>query len=105
MTSIGREAFSGCTELTSVTLGNGVKSIGEMAFYACDKLTSVTIPNSVTSIGVQAFYGCFSLTDVYYTGTEAQWNELKANIESSNYDLLNATVHYNYVAQPETNTP
>ena len=64
VTSIGNDAFSDCTSLKSITIGNSVTSIGDWAFYYCDSLTSVTIGNSVTSIGDQAFYYCFSLTSV-----------------------------------------
>ena len=64
VTSIGDEAFSVCSSLTSVTIGNSVTSIGFGAFGSCSSLTSVTIPNSVTSIGDYAFYGCSSLTSV-----------------------------------------
>ncbi len=64
VTSIGRSAFSGCTGLTSVTIGNSVTSIGRSAFSGCSGLTSVTIPYSVTSIGYDAFYGCTGLTSI-----------------------------------------
>ena len=64
VTSIGNNAFSGCSGLTSVTIGNGVTSIGSSAFYNCSGLTSVTIGNSVTSIGQNAFYNCSALTSV-----------------------------------------
>ena len=43
---------------TSVTIPSSVTSIGQQAFVGCTGLTSITIPNSVTSIGNQAFYGC-----------------------------------------------
>ncbi|MEE0950930.1 MAG: leucine-rich repeat domain-containing protein [Paludibacteraceae bacterium] len=66
VTSIGSSAFSGCSSLTSVTIGNGVTSIGSEAFYGCTSLTSVTIPNSVTSIGSSAFSGCSKLTSPVY---------------------------------------
>jgi hypothetical protein len=64
VTSIGSYAFSGCSGLTSITIGNSVTSIGSAAFSGCSGLTSITIPNSVTSIEAQAFYGCSSLTSV-----------------------------------------
>ena len=63
-TSIGNYAFTGCTSLTSVTIGNGVKSIGIGAFGDCDSLTSITIPDSVTSIGNEAFAYCSNLKSI-----------------------------------------
>ena len=64
VTSIGNNAFDGCSSLTSVTIGESVTSIESSAFSGCSSLTSITIPNSVTSIGGSAFYGCRSLTSV-----------------------------------------
>ena len=64
VTSIGESAFSGCTGLTSITIGNSVTSIGKYAFSGCPNLTSITIPNSVTSIGERAFYNCTDLTSI-----------------------------------------
>lgn len=67
VTSIGNGAFSGCRELTSITIPEGVTEIPEEAFEYCDRLASVTIPESVTFIGEQAFAEC-DLTSVTIPG-------------------------------------
>ncbi len=64
VTSIGNRAFSYCSGLTSVVIGNSVTSIGDAAFDDCSGLTSVVIGNSVTSIGDATFDGCSGLTSV-----------------------------------------
>ena len=64
VTNIGDDAFSVCSSLTSVTIGSGVTSIGNYAFWGCRSLTSITIPNSVTSIGDWAFCNCSSLSTI-----------------------------------------
>ena len=64
VTSIGKDAFRGCKEMTSITISNSVTSIGELAFGDCNGLTSVNIPNSVTSIGLEAFFFCENLASI-----------------------------------------
>lgn len=86
VTSIGYEAFVGCTSLTSCTIGSGVISISGAAFYRDTaieilhynssvqlsndffafgfNLKEVVIGNTTPSIGKNVFVNCTSLTSV-----------------------------------------
>ena len=97
ITTIGKDAFYGCSGLTSVvwnakncadftltsapfydirskitsfTFGESVQHIPA---YLCDgmnNLTSVTIPNSITTIGKDAFYNCSSMTSIVWNARD-----------------------------------
>ena len=64
VTSIGESAFKNCTSLTFITIPSGVTSIDDNAFDGCEKLATVTIPSSVTYIGLWTFQNCTSLTSI-----------------------------------------
>ena len=90
---IGNDAFSSCWEtLTELVIPDGVTTIGIRAFDCCGILSKIKIPASVTVIEESAFWGCDSLADVYYGGTEEEWNEI--SIGEVNDSLLNATIHF-----------
>ena len=91
--SIGSYAFSGCSGLARVTIGENCKSIGDEAFNGCSGLETITvakgdvyedrglnaivstnkivlgcknttIDSSIKAIGIYAFRGCTGLTSI-----------------------------------------
>ena len=64
VTTIGSSAFSSCSSLTSITIPNSVTTIEQSTFSYCSSLTSIVIPNSVRTIGMYAFISCSSLTSI-----------------------------------------
>jgi DNA-directed RNA polymerase subunit RPC12/RpoP len=61
---IGSEAFSGCSQLKSVEINEGVTTIERGAFKNLTKLEHVTLPSTLKEIGDEAFLGCASLLSV-----------------------------------------
>ncbi len=75
----------------TVTLPDTITEIGKGAFYRND-LSKIYLPASLTTIGENAFYDCAKLTDIYYSGTETQWQSI--SIADGNDSLENAVIHY-----------
>ena len=117
VTTLGRNAFESCSSLVSVTLGSKLKEIQSETFKNCNnnQFTSISIPESVVKVQYRAFEGCSYLktieipystiyvgtdafkdcgriTDVYYGGTQAEWNNIV--FESGNETLQNANIHF-----------
>ena len=58
-----------------INIPASVKEIGINAFSACTDLTSITIPSGITSIGTAAFSDCTNLTSVYsYASNPAKFS-------------------------------
>lgn len=95
--NIGVEAFS-CCGLKTVALPEGISIIQDGAFRANQQLTKLYLPDSVTRINYAAFRDCNALTDIYYSGTQAQWDaiDIDSKVDGqgpSNGPLFTATVH------------
>jgi len=80
---------------TSYDIPSSVTTIGDYAFRDCESLTCISLGNSVTTIGNYAFSYCDSLTDIFYSGTEEEWENIVVDA-LGNEDLENATVHYEF---------
>ena len=89
------------TEITRVTIEDGVLNIADWAFQDCADLTEVTIPDSVTSIGEYAFAGCENLTIVgmkdSYAQTYAEENDFAFQETVPGETLVNVHGDWYYV--------
>lgn len=61
--TIGDSAFSGCENLSDVTLSSKTTTIYDSAFEGCEALETINIPETVKSIGSSAFSGT-GLTEI-----------------------------------------
>lgn len=66
VTSIDKDAFKQCSNLTSIVLPNSIETIGLYAFQFCEYLESVYIPYGVTTISMGALSRCFNLETIYF---------------------------------------
>lgn len=64
ITTIGKEAFLGCSCLYSISIPGSVTTIESYAFQGCTGLTTIKIPDCVTTIKSGALKGCSGLTFV-----------------------------------------
>lgn len=92
LTNIEASMFCYCKSLESVILSLEMTHIGELAFVDCSSISSIVIPKSVLKIDRNAFSGCSQLLDIYYTGTESEWNAI-IGIKTADIPPL-TTIHY-----------
>ena len=89
---LNRCTFMECESLTDITLPEGLVYLGEMAFRKCYGLTTINLPTTVTFIDEWCFESCSNLADIYYAGTEQDWNSVY--IGDANWYFDRANVHY-----------
>ena len=68
---IGSGAFSGCTNLSSITFPEGLYSIYSQAFDGCTSLEELNLPSSCNRLGDYAFKDCSSLTEVHLSANKS----------------------------------
>ena len=64
VTEIGNRAFSGCSELTSISIPPNITNIRDGVFQNCSKLTSINLSNFDTSHVIlmnRMFWNCYYL--------------------------------------------
>lgn len=79
--------------IKEIQIENGITSIGKNSFRNCIDIEKVNIASTIISIRNGAFNNCPSITDVYFDGTDNEWNEII--IDGQNDCLTNASIHFN----------
>ena len=81
-----------------VAIPSGFSNISSASFQNRNKITGIYIPKSVHTINSFAFSGCSALNDVYYEGSEEDWDKVKKenNWQSGAPEF---TVHFNAVVE------
>ncbi len=85
--------------ITSVYIPEGVTYIGEGAFCFSYNLESIYLPSTLSQVGetVSAFYMCTKLKDVYYGGTEEQWENINViNVYFEDNPQAGSSAYNNY---------
>ena len=91
LTSIEEKLFDGCYDLTAIRIPENVKRVERNAFLDCYSLEKIAIPVSVEMIDDEAFESCYSLEDIYYQGSEDEWNQIEISENAISSDV---TVHF-----------
>ena len=100
VTSLSNEfAVETVATVKSVVWSENIDRIPGFIFLNHAGIETVTIPANVTLVGYAAFAGCQNISDVYFGGTEEQWNQII--FSQSNEYLTKAEIHF---AQEETTT-
>jgi len=92
LTTITRYAFI-YNVFSTIRLPEGITATGFDIFQSNNALTTVYFPLSLTTIGDSTFSNCANIKDIYYAGTEAQWNAV-TKYSNFTYDIGSAVIHF-----------
>ena len=91
---IGTYTFSGCYALTEIVIPEGTRILAAKAFSDTKNLRTIYLPATLEAVDMKAFNYDTAIQDVYYGGTQRQWEQIRlTNSGKGNANLLNASLH------------
>ena len=104
-------AFNGCNIYT-INLSNSITTIGKNCFLDCHNLSSIIIPNSVTTIKENAFYYCSCLYSIFIPskvanieiGAFACTQSLTSIVVDESNQVYDSRNNCNAIIETKTNT-
>lgn len=105
VTTVGAEAFRGCSGITSIDFGSALNLIDTRAFQNCTGITSIHLPATFKRFGQECFQGCSSLKEVHCAGGMPSFNSncLWTGDTITVYCPANNVWPESYVQELETN--
>ncbi len=119
--SFASDLFKDNKDITDLILGRNVAGLPIGAFSGMSNLKRIYIPKSVKYIPKNCFLGCISLEEVYYEGSEENFNkmeifykqykvipklglydDIEVYYDNGNLPFINAKVHYNVIQEPKS---
>ena len=97
VTRIMPRVFWGYSQVTCFVFPDSIEVIEQDAAPYCTNLKTIYFGKGLKSIGNWAFFQCTSLTDIYYAGSEEEWDRINNGQE---WVSTGVTVHFNTVYVP-----
>ncbi len=63
-TGLAASAFYNCSQITSLTMDDGITSVGNNCFYGCTGLTKLEFTDSIASMSINSLSGCSNITEI-----------------------------------------
>lgn len=92
--SIGARAFGYCEFILNITLPESLETVGEEAFNWCSSIENIIMGKSVKEIATGAFAKCYAIRNVYYTGTQQDFEAI--SVAEGNSKLTDAFFFYEH---------
>lgn len=89
--TIGEKAFSDCENLRNVVLPDKLTNLGFGSFNNDDSIEKIVVPETLTKADFGWMYATDGV-DVYYTGTQEQWDEVTSDLYDTTKKLKDIKV-------------
>ena len=94
-------AFYNCDSLRFISLSSKLTVIRPNLFGGCSALTSIILPKTLLTIRAEAFKDCWNLRDVYFEGTEEEFDSIAIDKPLTDY-FGEATKYFYSETNPST---
>ncbi|HRU98843.1 MAG TPA: leucine-rich repeat protein [Ruminococcus sp.] len=91
---IGEDSFNSNKYINTLVFPHRFKLIVQYTLAVCENLETLYLPATLERVLLKAFYAAGPLRNVYYEGTEQDWNNI--DFTDCNWSLTDAEIHFNY---------